>query len=144
MTITKILVYGLLASGVASAKKNSVDEVLNKETQRRRDLQEQGPMSKKDAEFMRKLISKDVLRIADKAEDMKARRDALTANNPFVKALGNNKKSTQNETPSGRRSRGARRAQERGATNTQRRASNTQRKGSKKNSNKSNKSGGTE
>ena len=141
MAIIKTLVYGLLAAGVASAKTTSVDEVMSTETQRRLDLQEQGPMSKKEAEFMRKLISKDVLRIVDKPEDLKAQREALTANNPFAKAFGNNKESTRNDATNDRRSRGTqRRTQERGATKTQRRVSNTQRKGSRKSS----KSGGTE
>jgi hypothetical protein len=141
MPISKFLAYGLLFTGLVSAnadKENDVEKILNKESQRRRDLQEQGPMSKKEAEFVRKLISKDVLRIANKPDDLKAQREPLSAHNPFDKALGQNKDTTpKNDTPNGRRSRGARRAQESDAmTSHQRALGSTQRKGSKKNGNK--------
>lgn len=120
-----------------------MEDVVDRVSQRSRDLQEQGPMSKKEAEFMRQLMAKDVLRFADKKpEDLQARREALTASNPFAKALVRHDASQEEKTPNGRQSRGARRAQERGTSSTPRELSGTQRKGSKKN--KSSKSGDTE
>lgn len=119
-----------------------MEDAIDKVSQRRRDLQEQGTMSKKEAEFVRKLMAKNVLRLADKPEDLQARREALTANNPFAKALGRNDASQEKKPPNGRRSRGARRAQEHGEASAPRELSGTQRKGSKKNN--SNKSGDTE
>ena len=97
MTIHKFLSTTVVICGILSvtgpstvAAKDAVDE---KAAQRRRDLKEQGPMSKEDADFLRKLMSKNTVKLGRKDNPEASSNDI--GNNPFLKAIrgsGNNRK----------------------------------------------------
>jgi hypothetical protein len=94
MTIHKFLSTTVVICGILSvtgpsavAAKDVADE---KALQRRRDLKERGPMSKEDADFLRKLMSKNTVRLGRKDN---AEAFSNIGNNPFMKAVrGNNRK----------------------------------------------------
>ena len=145
MTFAKLLPLVAVAVGVfgGSATADKMDAVRERLSQRRRDLQQQGPISKEEAEYMKMLINKRALRIANTPEDRKAATDALLANNPFAKALNKGRK-PRNAKPNRGGSR--RTTNERGASSTATTPANrdlgeTYRKGSKKGSGSSKGSG---
>jgi uncharacterized membrane-anchored protein YhcB (DUF1043 family) len=143
MTIKILLPFvaitvGVFGAEVQSAISNKMDEVREQLGQRRRELQQQGPLSKEEAEYLKTLINKRVLRITKANEDRRFATDAITASNPFEKAINKGRKprfDKPNKTV-------GRLTNERGVSSTpiDRDLSGTQRKGSKKSG--SNKSGG--
>ena len=103
---TSLLLFGLLVSTVTA---DDVENVIDKLSQRRRDLEERGPMSSNDAKFMRKLITDKTLSIVDDFSSLKGE-PVAQSNNPFAKALLKEQYSDR------RLSRGGRRAQPRGTS----------------------------
>lgn len=143
MTIKTFLPLVAIAVGVflavmQCATADKLEEVRERLGQRRLDLQEQGPMSKEEAAYMKMLIDKRALRITNSDDDRRFATDALTTSNPFAKVLNKGRK-PRNERPIRT---GGRRTNGRGAssTPTDRNLGETYRKGSKKAG--SNKSGG--
>lgn len=66
------------------------DVADEKALQRRRDLKERGPMSQEDANFLRKLMSKNTVKLSRKDNPEVS---SNIGNNPFLKAIrGNNRK----------------------------------------------------
>jgi hypothetical protein len=147
MTIMKLFPFLAIAVVVVGADSrqghtDKMEAVKERLTQRRRDLQQQGPLSKEEADYMKKLISKRALRVANTPEDLKAVNDALFATNPFAKALNKRGGKPRNGRPDRG---GGRRTNERGASSSNLRdrdLGETTRRGSKKSgSNKSNNGG---
>jgi hypothetical protein len=116
-----------------------MDEVRERLAQRRRDLQQQGPISREEAEYMKTLINKRALRLTNLHEERIFSTDAFMTSNPFAKVLDKGRK-RRNERPIRT---GGRRTNERVASSTptpERDLGETYRMGSKKDG--SNKSGG--
>lgn len=120
-----------------------MDAVRERLSQRRLDLQQQGPLSEKEADYMKSLMKKRALRIANSPEDQQIISEKLFANNPLAKAGRRN----ANNDISGSRT-GSRRANEQGlirdsSTKPDKRdlGETTTRKGSKKGGGSSKSSG---